>query len=132
MGCVYARGNKLWIRFKGPDGWTQQNTPFHPGDENKARKLLLDVEAMVAAGLKFDPTNTSGPITVAAYARKWLEERRALVADTKNDEARLKYHVLPVIGAMRLDEVRPRHLVDLFRALRSANKLAPKSIINVY
>jgi hypothetical protein len=58
MGCVYARGDKLWIRFRGPDGWTQQNTPFHLGDEQKARKLLLDVEAMVKAGLKFPSTRT--------------------------------------------------------------------------
>jgi integrase len=132
MGSVYPRRKKLWIRFKGPDGWTQQKTPYHVGEENKARKVLLDVEARIAAGAEFDPTNSSGPITVAAYARKWLEERRRFVADSKNDEARLKYHVLPTIGAMRLDEVRPRHLVDMFRALREANKLAPKSILNVY
>ena len=23
MGSVYPRRKKLWIRFKGPDGWTQ-------------------------------------------------------------------------------------------------------------
>jgi integrase len=132
MGSVYPRRKKLWIRFKGPDGWTQQKTPYHVGEEKKARKLLLDVEANVSAGIKFDPENVSGPVTVAAYARKWLEDRRTLVADSKNDEARLKYHVLPAIGSMRLDEVRPRHLVEMFRALRDANKLAPKSIINVY
>jgi len=132
MGSVYPRRKKLWIRFKGPDGWTQQKTPYHIGEEKKARKLLLDVEANVTAGIKFDPKNASGPVTVAAYTRKWLEERRSLVADSKNDEARLKYHVLPAIGGMRLDEVRPRHLVDMFRALRDANKLAPKSILNVY
>ena len=132
MGSVYPRRNKLWIRFKGPDGWTQQKTPYHVGEENKARKVLLDLEARIAAGAEFDPTNASGPITVAAYARRWLEERRRFVADSKNDEARLKYHVLPTIGAMRLEEVRPRHLAEMFRALRQANELAPKSILNVY
>jgi integrase len=132
MGSVYPRRKKLWIRFKGPDGWTQQKTPYHVGEERKARKVLLDVEARMTAGIEFDPTNASGPITVAAYARKWIEERRSLVADAGNDEARLKYHVLPAIGGMRLEEVRPRHLVEMFRALRDANKLAPKSILNVY
>ena len=47
MGSVYPRRNKLWIRFKGPDGWTQQKTPYHVGEENKARKVLLDLEASV-------------------------------------------------------------------------------------
>ena len=132
MGSVYPRRKKLWIRFKGPDGWTQQKTAYHVGEERKARKVLLDVEARMTAGIEFAPTNASGPITVAAYASKWIEERRSLVADAGNDEARLKYHVLPTIGGMRLEEVRPRHLVEMFRALRDANKLAPKSILNVY
>ena len=132
MGSVYPRRKKLWIRFKGPDGWTQQKTPYHVGEESKARKLLLDVEARMTAGVEFDPTNASGPITVMAYARKWIGERRNLVADSSNDETRLKLHVFPAIGAMRLDEVRPRHLAEMIRGLRTANKLAPKSILNVY
>ena len=41
MGSVYARRNKLWIRFKGPNGkWTQSSTKFHLGEEKQARKLL--------------------------------------------------------------------------------------------
>ena len=46
MGCVYPRKNKLWIRYKAADGkWTQQKTSLHVGDEKKARRILLDVEA---------------------------------------------------------------------------------------
>ena len=132
MGCIYRRGTRLWIRFKGPDGkWTQQKTSLLAGSEAKARKLLLEVEAKITAGAEFAPAS-SGPITVAAYAAKWLIERKGLVADWKSDEARLKYHILPAIGALRLDEVRPRHLVEMVRALRIAAKLAPKSIYNVY
>ncbi len=133
MGCVYPRKNKLWIRYKAADGkWTQQKTSLHVGDEKKARRILLDVEARITAGTKFDPLNASASVTVAAYARQWLEERRHLVADAANDEARLKYHILPAIGALLLEEVRPRHLVEMIRALRNSGKLAPKSIYNVY
>lgn len=114
MGCVYPRKNKLWIRYKAADGkWTQQKTSLHVGDEKKARRILLDVEARIAAGVKFDPLNASASVTVAAYARRWLEERRHLVADAGNDEARLKYHILPAIGGLLLEEVRPRHLVEM-------------------
>jgi integrase len=133
MGCVYPRGERLWIRFKGQDGkWTQQKTTFNVGGgETKARKLLLNVEAQIAAGVDFKP-QLAGPVTVAAYAACWIDDRKGMIADWKNDEARLKYHILPAIGALRLEEVRPRHLVDLVRSLRRAAKLAPKSIYNVY
>ena len=133
MGCVYPRKNKLWIRYKAADGkWTQQKTSLHVGDEKKARRILLDVEARITAGVKFDPLNASASVTVGAYARQWLEERRHLVADAANDEARLKYHILPAIGGLLLEEVRPRHLVEMIRALRNSGKLAPKSIYNIY
>jgi integrase len=54
------------------------------------------------------------------------------VADWKSDQAKLNQHILPTIGALLLDEVRPRHLVELIRKLRVAAKLAPKTIYNVY
>ena len=94
--------------------------------------MLLDVEARIAAGAKFDPLSASASVTVAAYAREWLAERRTLVADAGNDEARLKYHIIPAIGGLLLEEVRPRHLVEMIRSLRNSGKLAPKSIYNVY
>ena len=50
MGCIYPRGTKLWIRFKSVSGkWTQQKTGLDVGQEAKARKLLLEVEANVSA-----------------------------------------------------------------------------------
>jgi len=139
MGCIYRRGNKLWIRFKGPDGrWTQQKTSHSVGNETKVRKLLLETEARIAAGTAFaagnpDLTAGGGPITVGRYAKKWIEERAGLgLADCAGDAARLENHVLPVIGSLRLDEVRPRHLAELVRTLRGQAKLAPKTIYNIY
>lgn len=133
MGSVYPRGNKLWIRFKGPDGkWTQSKTDLSVGQERQARKLLERVESKIAAGVEFGEKD-AGPLTVARYSERWLEERRQLgVADWQNDQARLRDHVNPRIGSMRLDEVRPRHLIALIKALRTGGKLAPKTIYNVY
>jgi len=50
MGCVCRRGNKLWIRFKGPDGrWaTQQKTSHSVGSEGIGGPRLGEV-----AGLRF-------------------------------------------------------------------------------
>jgi integrase len=38
---------------------------------------------------------------------------------------------LPHIGPLRVDEVKPRHIPDLMLTLRSAGKLAPRSILKV-
>lgn len=56
--------------------------------------------------------------------------------DAKNDEARLRDHVLCVngLGDMLLDEIRPKHVVAVFTLLRNDKKrdLAPKTIWNIY
>ena len=143
MGHVYRRGNKLWIAYKGPDGERSRHpTPFKVGQEGKAEKLLSKVEAKVAAGL----VPEEGPLTLERYARRWVAKRKALgLADWKNDEARLDNHVLSDLGKLRLDEVRPRHLAELFQAMRTKPRkgkplkgkrgrhtLAPKTVRHVY
>lgn len=133
MGSVYARGNKLWIRFKGANGrWTQSTTDFHVGEEKKARKLLERVEVKIEAGAALGEKEL-GPTTVARYADKWTEDRKLLgVVDWENDARWLRIHALPKIGSMPIAEVRARHLIELFTAVRAGGKLAPKSIYNVY
>lgn len=133
MGSVYKRGQKLWIRFKGPDGkWTQSKTDYRLGQERLARKLLAKVEDKIAAGAELGEAE-QGPLTVKRYAERWTEEREKLgLADWASDASRLKHHVLPVLGSMRLDEVRPRHVAELAKKLRIDGKLAPKTIYNIY
>jgi hypothetical protein len=60
--------------------------------------------------------------TVERWAKTWLRDRRALVQDADNDATRLRLHVYPVIGHMRLDEVRPRHVDDVVQRLKIAGK----------
>jgi integrase len=129
MGSVYRRGRKLWLRFKGPDGkWTQVGTDFLVGQERQARVALEKLEKRITAGL--GQGNIGGPLTVARFVPTWLAERKLQVEDWKGDEAKLQQHVLPAIGRFRLDQVRPRHLVELMLKLRG--ELAPKTVYNVY
>ena len=131
MGSIYRRKNKLWIRFKSVDGkWTQSKTPYQVGQERSARKLLEEVENKISAGEELGIEH-DGPITVADFAKKWITNREALgVTDWENDQRRLKLHILPRIGKMPLDAVKPRHLVDLITGARA--KLAPRTVRNVY
>ena len=74
-----------------------------------------------------------GPVTVESYAVRWIERRKAQgIVEWKNDKARIGNWVIPFIGELSLDEVRPRHLVNLFDRLRRESPLAPKTIYNVY
>jgi hypothetical protein len=82
-------------------------------------------------------TNTGTPeaglFTVARYAKKWIDGRRPLnLATLEDHEARLRRHVLPRIGTMLMEEVRPRHVRGLVHALRAEGKLAPRSIYHVF
>lgn len=133
MGSVYQRKNKLWIRYKGPDGkWTQSTTPLRPGQEKKAKRLLQRVEEKIAAGEEL-MQDDRGPVTVERYTARWIERRKVQgIVEWKNDKARMEKWVIPFIGGLSLDEVRPRHLVELFDRLRRESPLAPKTIYHVY
>ena len=128
MGSVYARWRKLWVRFKGPNGWTQQPTEYVVGQEKQARALLEQLEARIRAGTA--TVEDLKPRTVSAYYASWIEERKAEIQTWKNDEIAFRLHILPVLGSARLDHVKPSHLVALIRDWRT--KMAPKSVHNAY
>ena len=134
MGCVYRRHQTLWIKFKGVDGkWVYRRTDYRVGQEDLAKKLLKRVEERLEAG----SVDEHGPMTVARYAKKWVEDCRELgIEEWKNNEARLTHHVLPELGDKPIDAVRARHIAELFKKLRNkvgrTGKLAPKTIRNIY
>jgi hypothetical protein len=75
----------------------------------------------------------AGPLTLAVYGRKWLDERAALgLVSARDDRIRLGRHVLPKLGHMLLTAVRPRNIRDLMLELRRDGKLAPRTIHHVY
>ncbi len=133
MGTVYPKGGKLYLGYRTAAGkWTYAATGFPVGQEAKAKKLLEKIESRVAATSTI-AAPAEGPLTVERYARHWLIERTALgIADVENEESRLEHHIYAALGELKLNEVRPRHIIDLIRKLRIAGKLAPKSIYNVY
>jgi len=52
----------------------------------------------------------------------------------KNDESRLKHHVLPELSDLPLAEVRVRHIVDLFHKQRTDRERNPaqRTTYNIY
>jgi integrase len=131
MSGIYAKGSRLYFRVKVAGVWKSIAAGFSVGQERQARAMLDRVEAQLAAGGEVK----TGPLTVARYAAKWVEERKKRVRTWKNDETTLRLHVLPDLGAMRLDEVRAAHVVKLvhgWRARTGEDRMSPKSVYNNY
>jgi integrase len=137
MGSLYIKGAKLWARYKDEHGvWKGAPTPYRPGDEANARRFLKTLEAASEAKSSFNKRaggEKKGPITVADYAVRWTDDRKELgLATASDDLTRLRFRILPVLGTMPIEEVRPRHIRDLVLAMRKADVLAPRSIRHVY
>jgi integrase len=137
MGSLYIKGSKIWIRYKDESGkWAGAPTECRPGEEKRARRHLASVEAHVRASIEAQTKAELAPgtpLTVKSYAKRWLADRaRVGLRSVPDDTSRLNLHVLPRIGSMELQEVRPRHLREMVLQLREAGTLAPRTIHHVY
>jgi integrase len=128
-GSIIVRGGLLTLQVRDTAGrWRQRATGLPDTSEGRASAERLLGEVRVGLKARED-VGQAGPVTVRSWGAKWLKTRTT--PDASNDEARLRLHVYPVIGSMPLDEVRPRHLVELVDRLKSAGK-APRTVRNVY
>lgn len=129
MGVI-KRGSKLWIRFKDGSGkWRNVAANLDVGQEELAQAKY---EALVAAVRDSKATESSGPLTVRAFATPWLEERKELDLDWQSDRSWLNNHILPKIGDMPIASVRTRHLIAMFHAIRTRESpLSQRSIYNI-
>lgn len=128
---VFRRHRKLWIRYKDETGeWRNKRTPYAVGQEDLAERAYAATVERVAAAVEVTDGET---LTVHRFAERWIKERRARgVASVGDEETRLERHALPMLGDMRLDAVRPRHLRQLVLDLRAAAALAPRTIRYVF
>lgn len=133
MSSIFERGGRLYLRVKdGAGNWKKLRTTFVAGEEAKARELLDQVEARREAG---EEVGEAGPITVKGWSVTWLKRREREVLSWRNDRATLERHVLPKLGALQLDEVRARQLVELVKGWRAKTgdaRMAPRTIYTAW
>ncbi len=69
-------------------------------------------------------------ISLADYLSRWLEHQaRRVRANTHKREAELlRLHVIPLIGGLRLDRIRPAHVQQVIDAMLEAS-LAPGTVV---
>ena len=127
MAFVYARRHRLYCKVKASTGkWTAKPTPFDVGDEVKAGEWAERLQAAI-------DRKAIGVTTVAAFAAKWLEERKARnLASFADDLGRITNHVLPELGPLAMVDVKPRHIRDFLRKLKASEKVAPRTVINIF
>jgi integrase len=110
------------------------STGYEVGQEALAQATHDEVVARVGASERTVKHAPARGVTVRAFAADCIVKRRDRDLDWKNDESRLKHHVLPELGDLPLAEVRARHVVDLFHKLRTdcERNLAQRTIYNIY
>lgn len=130
MTSILARGSVLYAKLKALDGtWKRVATPFRTGDEERAKSWAEERQREVERERARVERLGSGPLTVTAWATKWLDARKTKTVG--DDRTRIEKHALPRIGHLLLTEVRPRHLRELVLELRREGALSPKSIREV-
>jgi integrase len=142
---VYARWTRLWISYYDTSGnQIREATPFRVGQERHAFAMLKQVKARLQAQVRAaQDAGTDGPVSMEAYSLRWAARRKERgVSTARDDETRLKLHVLPYqidylpLGMMSIDDVQPVHIRNLVRDLMAVTdpdkKLAPRTIRNIY
>lgn len=114
------------LRLLMPDG-TRKRISVTPAINTKAAAIAAERAHIERELNPPAPAPTYDP-TVREYATLWLSKRTNKVA--ADDRTRMQ-HALPHVGDMRMTAVKPRHLRDLIMALRSAGRLAPRTIRQV-
>jgi integrase len=127
---IYKRGSIWWACYAGPDGIVREST--QQTDKRLAESFERSRRKQVKDGT-WQPGGRAGRTTIAAYAERWIERQKGRGLATARDmETRLRTYVLPALGTMAIDEVRPRHVIAFVEELIAARHLSPRSVHHVY
>ncbi len=130
-GMLRKRGT-TWTAYWWVDGVNDsiQRSKGGFATKSEAQAFLNDTLQALQGGNLAEPTK----VRVGEYlVRRWLPGRRASVRPSTYDSYRrtLDLHVVPAIGQLKLQNLRPDHLDMLYAALLEAG-LAPKTVRNIH
>jgi hypothetical protein len=155
MGCSVRTNRHGYLAFRlhfhGME--SHEGTKFKDTPENRrkveARVRVIDQEIRdgVFDYLRWFPTGNLAArfhrdamplavrlVTARGFFREWAgasaSGRMVTAKWRRNRESYIRVHVLPVLGTVRLDELTPRHIVDL-QARLQGNGMAPSTVDRV-
>lgn len=101
----YGRGKRWRVRYTDDAGRPRERLFDRKPD---ADRFDANVRADVSRGVYVDPA--AGRITVAAYGSEWRATRLHADSTGERVERALRVHVDPILGGLRLAQVRPSHI----------------------
>ena len=127
---TYRSGKRAyWVSFVDATGKRVQEVGGTTIEE--AKRLLAQRKREVDEGT-YQRGGGTGEQTIATYAERWIELRRAEgVRAAHTEESILRTHIIPALGSVRLSTLRPRDVAKWIRGL-SRGPLAPKTIRNLH
>jgi len=122
-GYLERQSKETWRLFasggKGPNGQRKRFTKtVKAGSKREAEKLLAQFVAEVEKGLFVE----SAKLTLADFAERWLRDHgeKNLAPKTLHRYRQLLNHrILPALGHLKLEQVRPAHLMEFYSSLRA-------------
>lgn len=140
-GYIEKRGTNSWRLVcsggYGPDGRRIKHTKtITTPNKRDAEKALAKLITEIENGQVMNTKN----LTFEEFAKKWLSEyaERSLAPKTLADyKQQLKDRIIPYLGRLKLDQIKPIHLMKYYNYLRSeaprldgnAGKLSEKTIL---
>src|SRR6478735_6894762 len=126
------RGAKTYYyaTFMAGEGADRRQEQEYAGTTKKQALELAAKRAREVRDGTYSKEHRTAAVTVAAYAKTWGEKRTNKTA--ADDRARLRDHVVPHIGHMRLADVEPPTMRDLVAKLVALDTIEPATIHNVY
>lgn len=143
MSSTIVRGGIIYAKLKDIDGqWRRVSTELSATtDEKTVDRWIADHEKKITNAVRrLGGEDAADDDTLTGWVDRWGTMRADLGIDGNNDANRIRTHVLPDLGTMRVVEIRPHHLVQLFAKLRKTKiktprgfaPPAPRTIYNVY
>lgn len=136
---AFVRGGMIWMRLKREDGrWKNDSTGCTVDQVEQARRFIAAAVRAVKAKAEMIESGDldAGKLTVRAYLVRWVKDRETRgIAAASIERTRINKYIAPEIGDLPLEELRPRHVRDMVRALRGRkddDKLAPRTILHIY
>ncbi len=137
---LYLRGAKISISYTDEHGKARARTSgFGPEDADKAVLLRNAILRKIEARKAGAGPGTHDRNSLKAVAAWWIDLRERRGRETwKDDETRLRLHVLPTLGHRGIESISPSDLEEVFLSLRvtplesTGKPPAPKTVWNTY
>ena len=130
-GHIRERGPGKWVinydSPPGPDGRRRQKSLTINGSKKDAQRKLTEILHQLQTGTYVGASRT----TVTDYLQQWLRDHASVNCSPKTHleyANKVRDYVLPNIGNIRLQDLKPAHIVSMYQTLRTSGRVRPKSV----